>query len=71
MPLSAFAWCIAAMSLPPSLVPGCSISTWLGQVGLMDLEGLYTTKGPWVASESLSTVLYHIHGLGLMSSYIR
>jgi hypothetical protein len=37
----------------------------------MDLEGLYTTKGPWVASESLSTLPYHMHGLGLMSSYVR
>lgn len=48
-PLSAFGWCIAALSLPPSGVDR-HMSDWLGQVGLMDITALHARKEGWIAS---------------------
>ena len=53
-PLSAFGWCIAALSLPPAGVDR-HMSDWLGQVGLMDITALHARKEGWVASTFTST----------------
>lgn len=54
LPLSALAWNIWALSLPPraALANGeAEISEWLGNVGLMDLDNVKAKKGGWVASK--------------------
>lgn len=73
--MSAFAYCISAMSLLPRHLSldldvdgpgeadgqghheGVAVVEWIGQIGLMDLEGLYQRQGPWVASKSHSSAL--------------
>ncbi|OWZ50482.1 cytoplasmic protein [Cryptococcus neoformans] len=55
LPLSALAWNIWALSLPPraALANGeAEISEWLGNVGLMDLDNVKAKKGGWVATTS-------------------
>lgn len=54
LPLSALAWNIWALSLPPraALANGeTEISEYLGNVGLMDLDNIKAKKGGWVASK--------------------
>jgi hypothetical protein len=56
LPLAAFAWCIWAMSLPPSqadMSRGDETGyVGLGNIGLMDLVDVKKRKGGWVACES-------------------
>lgn len=52
MPVAAFAWCIQAMSVPPSAAgEDAEVSRWIGNVGLMDLDEVKRRKGGWIASE--------------------
>lgn len=53
LPLSAFAWCVWAMGLPPSSAAnaGARRSAFLGNVGLMELDAIKARTGGWVASE--------------------
>lgn len=54
LPLTAFAWCIWAMGLPPSSAAnaGAHASAFLGNVGLMELDAVKSRTGGWVASKS-------------------
>ncbi|WWD17777.1 hypothetical protein CI109_102218 [Kwoniella shandongensis] len=59
LPLAAFAWCIWAMSLPPSSAHDAETSVWLGNVGLMDLIEVKDRKGGWIATTS--DAIYRSH----------
>ncbi|EIW72588.1 hypothetical protein TREMEDRAFT_25151 [Tremella mesenterica DSM 1558] len=58
LPLSAFAWCIWAMSLPPPQAEVKS-STWIGHIGLMDLTSVTSRKDGWIATTS--DAIYRSH----------
>ncbi|WVQ85234.1 hypothetical protein IAT38_007399 [Cryptococcus sp. DSM 104549] len=59
LPLAAFAWCIWAMSQPPTAAHDAERSIWLGNVGLMDLTELKAREGGWIATTS--DVIYRSH----------
>lgn len=57
LPLGAFAYCIQAMSIAPSAAADASVSKWIGNVGLMDMDQVKKRKGGWIASTSHSVTL--------------
>ncbi|WVQ85231.1 hypothetical protein IAT38_007396 [Cryptococcus sp. DSM 104549] len=59
LPLAAFAWCIWAISQPPTAAHVAERSIWLGNVGLMDLTELKAHEGEWIVTTS--HVIYRSH----------